>query len=74
MYLDGLTGSANARKALEWLNKAVESNHTSAMYTLGKLYYEGKVVMQKRNTGLKLLRGANDQGSKEAGKYLSALQ
>jgi len=74
MYLEGYTGSANSEKAVEWLNKAVENNYTPAMYTLGKLYYEGKVVDRQRTTGLKLLRDANDQGSREARKYLSALQ
>lgn len=74
MYLEGLSGSTNTDKAVEWLNKAVESNHTPAMFTLGKLYYEGKMVDRKRNTGLRLLKDANDQGSREARQYLSALQ
>jgi TPR repeat protein len=74
MYLEGLSGSTNTDKAVEWLNKAVESNHTPAMYTLGKIYYEGKIVNRKRTTGLKLLKDANDQGSRDARKYLSALQ
>jgi len=73
MYLDGITGLSDAGKAVEWLNKAAERNHTPAMYTLGKIYYEGKLVDANRDTGLKLLRDANDQGSKEAKKYLSAL-
>lgn len=74
MYLEGLSGSTNTDKAVKWLNKAVESNHTPAMYTLGKIFYEGKIVDRKRTTGLRLLKDANDQGSREARKYLSALQ
>ena len=74
MYLEGLSGSSNTVKAVEWLNKAAENNHTPAMYTLGKIYYEGKIVDRKPNTGLRLLKDANEQGSREARKYLSALQ
>ena len=74
MYLQGFSGSTNTDKAVEWLNKAVENNYTPAMYTLGKLYYEGKIIDRKRSTGLQLLKDANDQGSREARKYLSSLQ
>ena len=74
MYLQGFSGSTNTDKAVEWLNKAVENNYTPAMYTLGKLYYEGKIIDRKRNTGLQLLKDANEQGSRDARKYLSALQ
>ena len=46
MYADGLGVTQNTGRAVEWLEKAANSDFSEAQTVLGRWYYAGQVVPQ----------------------------
>ena len=52
----------NKKLGLSWLEKAVEKDNPAAMFLLGKLYLEGRIVQKNELKGNELIKIAQEKG------------
>jgi TPR repeat protein len=60
-------------KAAQWFRAAAELGHTSAMYLLGTMHWEGKGVREDKNAAVELWRLAARHGDEMSVGMLSSL-
>lgn len=65
LLLDGVRDRTRSAEAVDWLKSAAESNSTSAMVQLGKLYRSGFGVLQDFEMAAKWIRTAAERGDAE---------
>ena len=72
MYLNGKDGfPRDQEKALHWLNKAANQDHTSAQFEMGMMYY--KPGSDENQTALSMLLKAADKGHTNAQYFLATI-
>jgi len=57
-------------EAYTWLKQSAGNKNTSALFSLGLLYYYGYIVPIERDKGVSLIRQASDQGFNLASIFL----
>ena len=63
----------NYKEAAMWFRKSAEQGLANAQYNLGKMYFEGRGLVQSDSEAVKWLRKASEQGVAEASYTLGLI-